>query len=110
MVYAPGTCVGGVVLRAWRDGDDDVRALFVVDTVHVEKDYAIVDAELRALACGKSDGVLCALRADVEYDAVGFKDVQRAREFGRSALNGAVGRVCLKLAGLVRLEIVREGS
>ena len=70
MIYPPRACVGGIGLGARRDGDDYVGALFVVDAIHVEKDYAFVDAELRALTYGKSKCVLCLLRANVEYDAV----------------------------------------
>jgi hypothetical protein len=82
MIETTRASLCGAALCARRDGDYNVWTLFVVDTIHVEKDYAFVDAELGALTCGKNHGVLCVPRANVEYDAVRFKDVLYARSLG----------------------------
>jgi len=111
MVQTARAGVGGTGLATRRDGDDDVRAFFVVDTIHVETDYAFVDAELGALAGGQNDGVPCVLRANVEYHAVRFKNVPHAGSRGRFALRSTSRKVCLnELAGLVRREIAGISS
>jgi hypothetical protein len=52
MIYASWSGVRRVAFREWRNGNDHVCPLLVVDAIHVEKNQAFVDAKLRALTDG----------------------------------------------------------
>src|SRR5580692_3073083 len=105
MIHPRARCIRSAAFRTGRDGDDNVLALFAVDAIHVHEDLALVDAELRSLADGKSYRMFCVFWTKVKYHAVGFENVLQAVRLLRSGLRDVAGNGIhlKKFSGLVRL-------
>ena len=67
--------VGGAAVGPWGNRNDYVLTLFAVDAIHVQKDVALLNAELRSLANGQKHRMFRTLWTDMKNHTVGFKDV-----------------------------------